>query len=159
MNTTPKKIDSDIRALIGDLGLEENSDHIMKLRKQTEFEAVEKYCNINCIKKQELDGGTVQFGWVIWQDKVARFTEAEFHAVWVDDNGILHDITPRIDEEKRIMFFPDHTRKQELFKDTKGIGTRSFTNHKMQNGAIVEPSRDWEAYMEPDKLARIGAKL
>ncbi|WP_019529481.1 hypothetical protein [Dasania marina] len=159
MNTTPKKIDIDIQALIEDLGLDDASVQILKLRRQAEFEAVEKYCNINCIKKQELDGGSVQFGWVIWQDKAARFTEAEFHAVWVDENGQFHDITPRIDKEKRIMFVPDNTRKQELIKDTKGVRTRSYTNHKMQNGVIVKPSTDWEAYMEPDKLARIGAKL
>ena len=159
MNTTPKKIDSDIRYLIDDLGLDESSVKILKFRKQSGFETIEKYCNINCIKKQQLDGGSIQFGWVIWQDKLAKFTEAEFHAVWVDENKEFHDITPRKDCEKRIMFIPDYVRAQIIFKDSIGIGFKSYTNHKMYNGEIVEPTTNWEAYMEPEKLARIGAKL
>ena len=159
MNTTPKKINNHIKILIDDLGLNEDSVTMMKLRKQTAFETVEKYCIINCIKKKELAGGSIQFGWIIWQDKAANFTEAEFHAVWADDQGKLHDITHRIDKEKRIMFVPDPNRSKVIFKDNKGIGSRSYTNHKMHNGVIVEPTRQWEVYMEPEVLARIGAKL
>lgn len=59
MNTTPKKIDQDARTLVEGLGLKEDSVMIMNLRNQTGFDAVEQYCTINCIKKQELDGGSL----------------------------------------------------------------------------------------------------
>jgi hypothetical protein len=159
MNTTPKKIDKDIQALLQNLGLDESAASHLKLRRQVDFETDEKYCNINCIRKIQLNGGSIQFGWVIWQDKIEGFIEAEFHAVWLDEAGEIHDITPRIDKEKRIMFVPDPNHQQEITKDAIGVKTKSYTNHKMQNGVIIEPTREREAYMEPDKLTRIGAKL
>jgi len=33
--------------------------------------------------------------------------EAEFHAVWKSTEGTLLDITPKADEESRILFLPD----------------------------------------------------
>jgi hypothetical protein len=142
-----------------DLGLDADTVKMLKLRKQTKFDAIEQYCNINCIRKKQLDGGSIQYGWVIWQDRMAGLTEAEFHTVWVDDNGEYHDITPRKDNEKRIMFVPDKTRVLIVHKDSIGVNVNSFTNHKMLNGVIVERTTNRKVYLEPDKLARIGAKL
>lgn len=57
-------------------------------------------------------GGGCQFGWAIWQ--VANlFVEAEFHCVWVSPEGEWVDVTPKADEETRILFVPDPVRKWE----------------------------------------------
>lgn len=157
--TTPKKINSDIKLAINSLGLNEGDACLLKLRKTNGFEPVEKYCHINCIKQQQLHGGTVQFGWVIWQDSVKRFTEAEFHSVWMGDDGKFTDITPRIDGEKRIMFIPDYQRVPEITKEGSLIKNKTYLNHKVLQGNIVEPTSLWEHYLEPDKLAIIGANL
>lgn len=54
-------------------------------------------------------GGSTVYGWQIW-DWPAVFTEAEFHAVWKAPDGLLHDITPKVDEDKAIVFLPDPSR-------------------------------------------------
>lgn len=38
------------------------------------------------------------------------FIEAEFHAVWKNESGILRDLTPKDIKLSRILFLPDHNR-------------------------------------------------
>jgi hypothetical protein len=54
-------------------------------------------------------GGSICYGWQIWEWPLV-FVEAEFHAVWRDNSGILHDITPKIPATNRILFLPDPVR-------------------------------------------------
>ena len=51
-------------------------------------------------------GGSQQLGWNI-AVLPRHFAEFEFHAVWRDDKGVLHDITPRPDGETVALFLPD----------------------------------------------------
>ena len=68
------------------------------------FPAVEGYV--------EQHGGSVCCGWQIW--RVPGFmVEAEFHAVWRDPNGRLHDVTPKQTSIDRILFLPDPERKYD----------------------------------------------
>ena len=65
-------------------------------------------CTQNVERLISIKGGSVQYGWQIWEMK--RMVESEFHAVWVDDNGVLHDITPKgLFNISRILFLPDET--------------------------------------------------
>lgn len=57
-------------------------------------------------------GGSVQYGWTIWETP-GVLLDAEFHAIWRDQNGTLVDITPKDDGETRILFLPDNTRVWE----------------------------------------------
>jgi hypothetical protein len=60
------------------------------------------------------NGGSVQYGWQIWEGLPGLLLEAEFHAVWVDTNGKYHDVTPKaLLGIKKILFLPDPTRKYE----------------------------------------------
>lgn len=72
----------------------------------------ECYGNVEeMIKKR---GGFIQHGWQIWETLPGVMVEAEFHAVWVDDAGIYHDVTPKaISNVDRILFLTDPVRKFE----------------------------------------------
>ena len=65
-------------------------------------------CFNNVANHVDANGGCIQHGWIIWYAK-EQFIEAEFHAAWADPEGTLHDITPKKDGEKRILFLPDES--------------------------------------------------
>jgi hypothetical protein len=66
---------------------------------------------LNCYKNVKRtvkeNGGTVQYGWQIWETLPGLMIEAEAHAIWVDPNGKYHDITPKPFGITRILFLPD----------------------------------------------------
>src|ERR1700722_14661151 len=39
--------------------------------------------------------GETQYGWQLWEILPGIMAEAEFHAVWKDETGNFHDITPK----------------------------------------------------------------
>lgn len=55
-------------------------------------------------------GGKQLTGWAIWETP-GVFIEAEFHAVWQDNEGLLHDLTPRPIPLGHILFVPDPGRE------------------------------------------------
>jgi len=72
----------------------------------------ECYKNVESIIKNK--GGTIQYGWQIWETIPDLMAEAEFHAVWADHSGELHDVTPKsLPEINQILFLPDPVRKYE----------------------------------------------
>jgi hypothetical protein len=66
------------------------------------------FCNVGVLEKIKADGGTIRFGWNIWEYP-GVYLNAEFHAVWVSPAGELIDITPKPDGETRIVFASDPT--------------------------------------------------
>lgn len=42
----------------------------------------------------ETHGGSVEYGWRLWETLPSLMIEAEFHAVWIDTEGRRHDVTP-----------------------------------------------------------------
>ena len=56
------------------------------------------------------NGGRIQYGWIIWEIP-NFFLEAEFHAVWINEDGEYIDITPKVDGERKILFLPDSKRE------------------------------------------------
>jgi hypothetical protein len=64
------------------------------------------FCNISVAEKINTDGGTIRFGWIIWECPRVYLT-AEFHAVWISPAGELIDITPKPAGESRIVFAAD----------------------------------------------------
>lgn len=70
----------------------------------------ECYNNVESIIKNK--GGSIQYGWQIWETIPDFMAEAEFHAVWADDNGTLHDVTRKsLSGINQILFLPDPSRK------------------------------------------------
>lgn len=63
------------------------------------------WCSDGVLEKIRHDGGTIRFGWIIWEMPDVLLT-AEFHAVWRDANGKLFDITPKPQHETSIVFAP-----------------------------------------------------
>lgn len=57
----------------------------------------------------ERHGGSVRYGWRIWEWPGVMI-EAEFHAVWEDASGQLHDLTPAPQPVDTILFLPDPAR-------------------------------------------------
>lgn len=54
-------------------------------------------------------GGQAVTGWAIWEVP-GVYIEAEFHSVWQDLDGVMHDLTPYPYKFEKILFLPDHTR-------------------------------------------------
>ena len=52
------------------------------------------------------DGGSIRFGWRLREWPNVLLT-AEFHAVWVDPDGTLVDITPAVTGDAPSLFVPD----------------------------------------------------
>jgi hypothetical protein len=63
-------------------------------------------CHINVDRRIKAHGGSACNGWVIWEHERRLFLQSEFHCVWQDEEGILHDITPDVDGETKRLFFP-----------------------------------------------------
>lgn len=57
-----------------------------------------------------LQGGEAVIGWAVWEVP-GVYIEAEFHSVWKDPSGVLHDLTPRPIPCESILFLPDSTRQ------------------------------------------------
>jgi len=66
-------------------------------------------CFLNVRKYIGKHGGSIQHGWCIWE-KPGLFIEGEFHGVWVSPEGDFLDITPKKENENRILFLPDLNR-------------------------------------------------
>jgi hypothetical protein len=68
---------------------------------------LECFENVNrCIEQQ---GGTRQYGWLLWEWPHVM-VEAEFHCVWRDPGGQLREITGSAERELEVLFVPDDTR-------------------------------------------------
>jgi hypothetical protein len=72
------------------------------------------FCYENVNKKIQNHGGSIVFGWCIWQTGNLYLT-AEFHAVWRNKQGKLIDITEKPDGEKQIVYVPDEGTSQADF--------------------------------------------
>jgi hypothetical protein len=75
---------------------------------KTESYAIRLECFENVKEKVRRDGGGIQYGWTIWEWQHIM-VEAEFHAIWVDLQGNFIDITPKDNNEKRILFLVDNS--------------------------------------------------
>lgn len=73
--------------------------------------AIPNDCFFNVEDEVNARGGTVQYGWIIWE-LPHIILNAEFHAV-LTRNGEMVDITPKSDGEARILFLPDTLRRYE----------------------------------------------
>lgn len=76
--------------------------------------AIVNDCYENVTRIMGVRGGSIQYGWQIWETLPGVMAEAEFHAVWMDMNGAHHDITPKVSNDiTKILFLPDPNRRFE----------------------------------------------
>lgn len=109
ITTTPIEIDENIRNMAELICL--NSSKELQFLDVTPSKGSKAgYFYQNVIDKIKLDGGDIQYGWIIWKwDNL--MIEAEFTAVWKDKDGKFVNVTPTFDGEKQILFLPDYIRK------------------------------------------------
>ena len=67
--------------------------------------ALEDECFPNVSGYVKTHGGSIQYGWTVWE-KQYLYLEAEFHAC-VRDGDRLFDVTPKRDGEQTVLFLPD----------------------------------------------------
>jgi hypothetical protein len=85
-------------------------------------------------------GGSIRFGWRLrqWPDVLLT---AEFHAVWVDPDGTMRDITPAITVGDTSLFVPDASYAEDFDWDLRPI------------------SRYRVLYAEPDRSPEVAARI
>ncbi len=103
-STTPKIISNDIKAFCADIDSAQASLYV-PVRPAPEAEI--NSCFGSVVDHANRHGGSIQYGWIIWEEPSQLVLEAEFHAVWVLPSGDLVDITPKADGELNILFLPD----------------------------------------------------
>ncbi len=101
--STPDKIDKTIEDFCKKINKNKNPVFI---NVAPTFEAKKNECFYNVRNHTEKNGGNIIYGWSIWIWKNV-YIEAEHHAVWKTLNEELVDITPKEDNEKKILFLPD----------------------------------------------------
>ena len=79
------------------------------LQVQSETDAKANECFQNVQSKIRRENGSIVYGWQLWEWQHI-LVEAEFHAVWRSPTGELTEITPKQDNEERILFLPDPVR-------------------------------------------------
>jgi hypothetical protein len=108
-STTPTAINENVLRLKAKLGLD--TEPVFVFVRDTEGHKVAD-CFYNVRRKIEKDGGSIQYGWNVWE-LPGYIIEGEFHAVWVNHNGEYVDITPKPDGETQILFIPDPNRRYQ----------------------------------------------
>lgn len=100
----PSTIDDDVKDFCSGI----SADAPVYVPVEPEPDANPSYCFDNVAHQIEEYGGSVAYGWAIWQWPGA-YLEAEHHGIWRNDRGQLIDITPGIDHRRRILFQPDQS--------------------------------------------------
>lgn len=134
---TPKKTNSAIKKIIDELKITDSPVYL-SLKKVEGSRA--RYCFNNCEEYVKNNNATIVYGWMFWEDRKKSFTEAEFHAV-IEEDGILKDITPRIDDEPKILFVKDAHRDSGRKNPNSWY---SWANIKMVDNEITENTHPLE---------------
>ncbi len=99
--------EGDINRLIAALGIDGSP---VRLDLEPKPHSLPCECFPNVEKQVQKQGGEIVYGWQLWQSG-SFFIEAEFHAIWRDPDGILHDITPKpLPTITQILFVEDVNR-------------------------------------------------
>lgn len=117
--TTPESLNSAILAFCRDINPKDVPAYVPVA---PDAAAVRSECFNNVAAKVEIEGGTLVYGWLIWEWPRV-FVEAEHHAIWEKD-GTLVDITPPINGEQRILFLPDPTQTYDFASQKRRINIK-----------------------------------
>lgn len=153
---SPKKIDRTLEGLIAYLGLDKSAAVHLKYTRPTAFQPEHDYCHFNVWLQCRYAGGQPQAGWVLAQDKQKSFAEAIFHTNWRSPEGQLVDVTPRKDQEKRLLFVPDLARSIVLTSHEGKPAIHTFDNVRVLGNSLMTPLTEITVAMEGDFPARHG---
>lgn len=99
------------------------------------------WCSDGVRQKVAADGGSIAFGWTIWEWPGVMLT-AEFHAVWRNEAGEMLDVTPKPGGEDRILFVPDSSCPQDFDFDERP------RNRRVRLGADADRSAELQVIKE-----------
>lgn len=120
------------------------------------------WCSDGVVEKAKRDGGTIRFGWVIWEWPDI-FLTAEFHAVWVSQDGNLVDITPKPQGERQIVFVGDESFGQDFDFDDRPPNRRfriaQEPDYAEQARAQIARFKDSQLKYEKNRAAKMGQSL
>jgi hypothetical protein len=111
MLKTPTSVNSNVLRLLKKMSLSGPPYYVPVI---PEFNAQLDACFINVDQKIRRSGGKLILGWAIWENEF--MVEAEFHGVWNSANGQHIDLTPKLNNEARILFVMDPSAKYENFQ-------------------------------------------
>lgn len=153
---SPRKINARVRALLQILQLPEESVALLKYKPPADFEAEPSNCHFNVWVQWDKCGGKPQHGWLIGEDAVHDFAEAQFHTVWCSPQGELVDVTPRLDLEKRVMFVPDLQRCVQLIHRNGSPALRTYDNVRIHRGQLLSGIEIIELVPQSDLIYKHG---
>lgn len=130
---SPNEITPAVKGILSVLKLNERDVIFLDYKEPFGFVPSHNDCHLNVWVQCNHEGGNPVSGWMIAEDPAIGFIEAQFHTVWKSSDGKLQDITPRMDEEKTIMFFPDPLREITFFEYKGSVAINTYDNVKMQN--------------------------
>jgi hypothetical protein len=133
----PRTVTGRIRALICYLRLDESDVVTLKYTAPRDFAPELQNCHFNIWVQCDKAGGEPQHGWLLAEDAVEDFAEAQFHTVWRSPDGRLLDMTPRADGEKRVMFVPDAGRSIQLSDHEGRPAIITYDNVRMYRGHLI----------------------
>jgi hypothetical protein len=127
---TPKIEDKEVQRLLNKLNATHEPDY---LEVTPEPRADVNDCFIIVQDKVKKDGGRMIMGWQIWKGK--HLIEAECHSVWEDNDGNLHDLTPKEFAVDKIIFVED----ENLVYEEKQIDNvrLNITNNELVDDLIL----------------------
>jgi hypothetical protein len=134
--TTPREITSDVRAFAAQLG----NELPRRIPVQSDNYGVYGWCSDGVLEKMKHAGGSIVFGWTIWEWPGVLLT-GEFHAVWMDATGTLYDITPKPHGETEIIFLPDRNYGPDFDFEER------------------PPNRRYQLYKPPDGSEAVSSKI
>jgi len=109
--------------------------------------ALTNECFFNVPQKISKDGGTIQYGWCLWEVP-GLFIEAEVHAIWVSPSGEWIDVTPKVNNEKEILFLPDNTVTWDENSRFRRDNIRMAMKDDPVIFAFIEAAKACARYME-----------
>lgn len=108
ISTTPEKFSLAIKLFLKKIDIKGTPRLLPYTERNAGYSAGN--CLTNCAAEAQSTNDKVVFGWTIWENRSAMELVAEFQGVMLV-NGVLVDITPRVDGEEKIMFIPDPTKR------------------------------------------------
>ncbi|MCA9513200.1 MAG: hypothetical protein KC560_20990 [Myxococcales bacterium] len=129
-----------VRRLLAFLELDPESAQFLKRFKNLDFAPEAKNCLLNCMIQRHRHAGALVHGWVIWDNEPANSCEAEAHVVWAK-SSILHDLTPRIDGEEKVLFVPDMRHVATFDETANPPRTHTYDNARLRDGVYTPPKK------------------
>jgi hypothetical protein len=152
--TTPPVITDTIREFAKSLG----DSAIVRVPVIADDFGLYGWCSDGVREKIKHDGGSIVFGWTIWEWPKVLLT-AEFHAVWQSPSGKLLDITPKPQHETSILFVPDYERPQDFDFDKRPLNRRRSLAPQNNPAEAVARMTPAQRSFERQRATKAGMSL